>query len=95
MQKITLLANAELTYHIHENVVISAYGEVEMSKEQELRSVMGHAVVVAEAGPGNAGAAEEVNGADAGVPGGTTTQGGQQQHQQHHQQHQQHQQPYQ
>ena len=33
VQKSTLLANAELTYQVLEDVVLSAYGEMEMSRD--------------------------------------------------------------
>ena len=51
-----LLANAELTYQVFEDVVLNASGEMEMSREQELRNGTGHALVVADAGRGNGGA---------------------------------------
>ena len=47
--------NAELTYHVLENVVFSTYGGMDMSTEQKLRNGTGHAFVVADVTRGNEG----------------------------------------
>ena len=45
MQKSILLSNADLTCKVLEDVVLNAYGEMEMAREEEKRTGTGHALV--------------------------------------------------
>ena len=73
VQESIFLTNAELAYQVLEDVVLSANGEIEISKEQELRNGTGHALLVADAdrGMGVLKTAGEVTGADAEETGAT------------------------
>lgn len=69
------LTNAELTHQALEDVVLSAYGKMKMSREQELRSGTGHALCVPTLfrAMGRSKLAGHVDGADAAGAGRTAT----------------------
>ena len=56
VQKSILLAKEDLTRKVLEDVVLTAYGEIEMAKEKGTRDGKGHALFVADSGGrGNGG----------------------------------------
>ena len=57
IQQSILLANADSSRKVLEDVVLSAYGEMEMAREQEMRNGTGHALVAPDSGRGNGGGA--------------------------------------
>ena len=59
IQKRILLTDADLSRKVLEDVVLSAYGEMEMAREQEMRNGTGHALVAPDSGRGNGGGAGE------------------------------------
>ena len=86
VQKSILLSNADLTCKILEDVVLSAYGEMEMAREEEKRTGTGHAPVASDwSGQGNGGDqnTESRGRGDRGKSRRNGNKGGQQQKQQH------------
>ena len=95
IQTSILLTNPDLSRKALEDVVLNAYGEMEMAREQEMTNGTGHALIAPDSGRGNGGGAGggPKRGGSNGKNehrGGQHRQHAQQQHQQQHN----HQQPH-
>ena len=55
IRKSILITIADLSLKVLEDVVLSAYGEIEMAREQEMRNGTGQALVAPDSGRGNGG----------------------------------------